>query len=356
MLEANEHLLNSTVRHAILVERFKEGETRRILALLNKVDRDILRQLRKRGIDRKDTVRSKKIRALISELRRINSQLYGWYQTEQGKDGVFTRSLKRFADSEAEFAILQLTNASPVDLGLVFPSAETIRAAVTQKPLTGRLLKEWVRDLERSKIRRIEDQINIGIVEGESTDEIVRRIKGTRAARYKDGILEVDRRHVTSIVRTAVNHVSNHARGEVFKRNADVISQLQWVSTLDARTTPICQSRDGKTWDLDEAPRPPAHIGCRSTIVPVTKSWRDMGIDRDDMTPPQRAALNGAVPANQNYPVWLRKQGRPFIEDVLGKKKAELFITRRLTLDKFVNDRGTAYTLDQLRAKYPSAF
>ncbi len=41
---------------------------------------------------------------------------------------------------------------------------------------------------------------------------------------------------------------------------------------------------------------------------------------------------------------------------MLGEKKAELFREGGLTMDKFVNNRGQALTLDQLKAKYPKAW
>lgn len=350
MTTTNEDLRDIAIRHAIFIEQYKAGEVRRLIKLLDKVDRDILRKLKNRGVGEL-TLGQKRLISLIKQIRDANSELY----TEVGRD--YRRSLKRFAAQEAEFAASTLSETMPVDLSVKMPSPVLINAIVTEKPFQGRLLKNWVKDLERSKTQALEDAINIGLVEGESTDQIIRRIRGTKAANYRDGVLEVGRRHAASIVRTSVNHVSNSARNAVYEANDDVINGVQWVSTLDGRTTAVCRGRDGKVFPLKgDSPRPPAHIGCRSTIVAVTKSWQELGIDAEDAPPPMRAALDGEVAGTETYNTWLRKQPRDFIEDVLGVEKAQLYISGKLPLDKFINASGRELTLSELKNKYPSAF
>ncbi|WP_369010598.1 minor capsid protein, partial [Salmonella enterica] len=70
-------------------------------------------------------------------------------------------------------------------------------------------------------------------------------------------------------MRTALAHVSNEARQQVYAQNDDIITKYEWVSTLDSRTSAVCRSRDGMTWEIDKGPMPPAHFGCRSTTAPV---------------------------------------------------------------------------------------
>src|SRR3546814_15905752 len=51
--------------------------------------------------------------------------------------------------------------------------------------------------------------------------------------------------------------------------NADLVKRYRWVSTLDDRTSEICQSLDGTEWPVGEGPLPPILPNCRSRIVPV---------------------------------------------------------------------------------------
>jgi hypothetical protein len=61
---------------------------------------------------------------------------------------------------------------------------------------------------------------------------------------------------------------------------------VQWVSTLDSRTTEICIALDGLQWTLPDYepighkvdfPGAIAHWGCRSTQIAVVKSWEELG-------------------------------------------------------------------------------
>ena len=108
--------------------------------------------------------------------------------------------------------------------------------------------------------------------------------------------------------------------------------------------------RDGTVYKPGKGPRPPAHFNCRSSTSPVTKSWRELGFDIDELPPATRASMNGQVPSDQTYDGFLRGQDKGFQEEVLGKRKAELF-RGGLKTDRFVDKSGKEYTLDQLRKR-----
>ena len=69
-----------------------------------------------------------------------------------------------------------------------------------------------------------------------------------------------------------------------------------------------------------------------------------------------RASMNGQVPASETYQTWLKRQPAGFQDDVLGVQRASLFRQGKLTVDKFVDESGKVYTMEQLRAKHPAAF
>jgi len=75
-----------------------------------------------------------------------------------------------------------------------------------------------------------------------------------------------------AIARTAVQDANRQVHEEVYKANADQLSDLQWewVAVLDSRTCPTCAPLDGKRWDKRrDAPRWPAHVNCRCQVVAV---------------------------------------------------------------------------------------
>ena len=256
---------------------------------------------------------------------------------------------------ESKFAALNA--ALVVDLEAVAPAAGTVYSAALSRPMQGRYLRDWFSTLAANKQRAVEDAIRIGIVEGETVNDIVRRLRGTRAARYRNGIMSIHRRHAEAITRTAVNHVVTNARRNVFDKNADIVKGWQYVATLDGRTTDICMSLDGQVYATrEEGPTPPQHINCRSTITPVMKSWKELGFKAKELPEGTRASMNGQVSAKETYQTWLKKQPARFQDEVLGKTKGKLFRNGDVTLDRFVDSSGRSYTLAELAKREAAAF
>jgi SPP1 gp7 family putative phage head morphogenesis protein len=174
-------------------------------------------------------------------------------------------------------------------------------------------------------------------------------VLGTRARGYSDGVLQTTRRNAETVVRTAVQHVSNAARSETINGLKAVVKGVQWVSVLDSRTTLYCQGMDGKVLPIDDGPRPPAHFNCRSTVVPVVKSWKELGLDFQELPESTRASLNGQVPARITYEKWLKGQSAGFQDDVLGPSRGKMFRSGKIRVEQFTDDRGKTLTLKQLR-------
>ena len=65
---------------------------------------------------------------------------------------------------------------------------------------------------------------------------------------------------VMAIVRTTVNQVQNAASQSVYQANSDISSKYQYVATLDSRTSLICASLDGQTFEYNKGPLPPQHF------------------------------------------------------------------------------------------------
>jgi hypothetical protein len=118
-----------------------------------------------------------------------------------------------------------------------------------------------------------------------------------------------------------------------------VVKGVEWVSTLDNRTTPICISRDGKIYPVGKGPRPPAHINCRSVTAPVLE------------------AIEGVTPfTRQTYREWLAKQSAATQDEILGRARGALLRSGGLSVDKFVDKAGKVLTLEQLKEKNAKAF
>lgn len=405
---------DAALRHQVGVRRFAAGQVRDILSLLETADREVAEKLRLRlgaitaaPID----FTSERFRTLLAEIRAIRRDVMLQLRQQSRED------LIELAKMEQAFETRMITTALPVDIVLKSATIADLRGVVIRNPFSGgansaRTLQQWFRSLEQADQRMLVEAIQLGIAQGETVDNIVRRIVGTRAAKFTDGILATTRRNAETVTRTAINHVSNAAREELWKANQDIINALMWTSTLDGRTSAICRARDGQivlfngTEGLPEGrqrlqpqgARPPAHPSCRSVMISIfdtdniADSLPERATVRDARTRRRReidfraqareraggrwrrltererrsrirnirrewAAANvGRVPADVNYNDWLKRQSQQFQEEVLGVTKARLFREGRVTLDQFVDRRGNELTLAQLAETRPELF
>lgn len=353
MPTVNEALRDRAIPHAIEVGRFGNGLSARIIALLNSADADILEKMagrlasiEERGMDigPKTTVRLNK---LLEEIRALNDAIYGQVHERLSDE------LTAFAEAEAAFQKATLDTALVVELDTALPAPALLRAIVEEAPMEGRLLASYTKGMAQGRIDRMSKAIRLGLVQGESTDKIVARVRGTRAARYEDGVLQISRRSAQSIVRTATTHVSNQAAQHTWRENANVVKGWQFVSTLDSRTTVTCAALSGQTFPIGEGPIPPRHIRCRSISIAVTKSFAEMGIDRAELLPGQRASMDGQVAGDTTFSKWLNDKGAETQDTILGATRAKLFRDGKLNLQDFIKADGTVLTLDQLQSKYP---
>ena len=194
----------------------------------------------------------------------------------------------------------------------------------------------------------------MGFAEGQTIPQIARRIRGTRAAGYADGILQEPRRAVESLVRTSLNHTTTTARESLYSKNSDLVKGwVQIVSTLDSRTTLICMNQDGKFYRIGEGPRPPFHFGCRTTTAPVLRSWRELGINRAEIPPGTRDSMDGQIPETMTYAKWLKAQPAEFQREVLGTARYEMY-KAGTPIDRFVRD-NRVLTLKELEQREDTA-
>ena len=204
--------------------------------------------------------------------------------------------------------------------------------------------------------------IRMGVLQGDTVSDMVRKVRGTRARAFGDGILSIDRRSAEAMVRTAVGHTVSVARDNVYSANADVVKAVQWVSTLDSRTSEICRQHDGKTYTVDTH-KPightlpwlggpgQAHWNCRSCSVPVFKSMKELGIDMPELPATEtRASMDGQVPATMTYAKWFGKQSAARQDEVIGATRGRLFRSGAVEFSQFANDKGRTLTLKELGA------
>jgi hypothetical protein len=251
---AAKEVLDLVIRHQISLHRYSNGQVRRMMAILNKADADIFAALTialerlPAGVGTVEYLES-----MLGSVRSLNAQAY------QAIEGSLTAGMRDLAGTEASFQYELYKGAVTADVNLAAISAEQAWQAVYSRPFAGKMLREVVKELGETRAKRIRDAVRMGYLEGKPTAKIVSDIRGTRAKGYVEGFVEVDRRNLETIVRTALSHTAAGARKRFFEENGDVVESQLWLSTLDSRTSEICIARSGKRYTVDERPKPIGH-------------------------------------------------------------------------------------------------
>lgn len=343
---ANEKIFDRSLRHAVFLQRYAAGLSNRTVEFFDKEVLPTILERVQRDLELAVTSAAMLRRKRLLETTR--GILLEGVQTGYRKT---VKELEGFATTEADWQVSVIRSSVPIRLQLELPSPDMLERAVSTNVFEGRNMRQWFGSIGTQAQAAIRRQINLGIVAGDSVSDISKRLTGTAHRGFSDGVFSFTRRNIDTIVRTALTDTASHARQATFDRNSEVIKGVMWVSTLDTRTSDICMGRDGEVFPIDSGPRPPAHMRCRSTVVPVLKSWKELGIDLDEVPEGTRASLNGQVPAHTTYGEWLKRQSREIQDEALGPTRAGLFRSGKVTIDRFVGRRGQTLTLAELRRR-----
>lgn len=173
-------------------------------------------------------------------------------------------------------------------------------------------------------------------------DQVIEGIRGTEAASFKDGIMHVSEIQAEALARTSVQTITNASRLATLNANQDVIESMQWIATLDGRTSSICMNLNGKKWSLPEYqpighgipfPGPTAHWRCRSTQIPITYPFNKLPKKKQALVHPQaKAAMGDSLKESVTFSKFLSKLPDRELITLFGNEKlARQFKRGKLT-------------------------
>lgn len=385
---ANEELRDALIRHQTYLLRFSGALRNKIWDILDATEEDVGDRVRSRlaastGLN--VPVELRRLESLVASISLIRDR--AWSEVDDVlKEEIVNLSL---AESVSINDTVKIT--MPVQITTAMPTTRLLKSIALERPFQGSILGEWTENMRAADLRNLSNAVQLGMVAGEDMATVARRVVGTNLLGGADGATELTRKQVAALVRTAVMHVSNASRSAYFHENSDIITEEQFVATLDSRTTPVCRANDGKLFPLGEGPVPPLHFNCRSLriaaidgtllgdrpakpfvekeLVSEYAKDNDLGDitsrsdlphgfkgDYDTWARGRVRELIGPVPATTTYQTWLEKQSVTFQNDTLGVTKGKLFRDGELKLDKFVNRNGDELTLHELALTEKAAF
>jgi len=264
-------------------------------------------------------------------------------ETYKDLKSSYTDEMREYINYELTYQYNNTKGLAGVELKLIDNTAVT--GIIKETPIGNyETMSSWFSSASLSSYNNIVSTINRGWDEGKTIDQLVRDLKGTKTLGYKDGLLQTSRNNARAFVKTSLKSMETQTQTELWKANPDIVKKYKWVSVLDSRTSLICQSRDGRIYEVGKGDLPPAHPNCRSSVTPVFDSNAKQSEDA-------RYSISGKQPSGTTYREFLKRQPAWFQKEVLGKSRYEAFKKDSNSIDKFVSPAGGIYTVKELQTK-----
>lgn len=328
--------------------RLSVSKRREVLRRLAKLEKSLVDKLATTDLKRGEK------RKLATFLKDADKLIKAAYDEAQGKLDLPAVSEAIAALTANDLAVV----LGPIAPDVKLPTAD-FHAAVASEAMVNGLPQQawWTRQAQTTKLA-FEAQIRQGLASNETNQQLIQRIVGKNGV---GGVMALARSQAAALVQTGVSSVANTSRLATFRANSDIVLGVRQVSTLDSHTSVICVAYSGNCWDLDGKPirgttlafnnGPPRHFNCRSVLVPILKTFRELGLDVDEMKPSTRASDEGQIAAQTTFNAFLSRKSVAYQNEVLGVGKADLWRAGKITLRDLVSGEGRPLTLDELRRK-----
>ena len=290
--------------------------------------------------------------------------------TLRGLDASIVQALKLSGLLESGFQMgSELVNRDNPGLSLRPTISPWVLSAGEQEALSR------IAGIEPRLKARIKEEIEISLAQGAGTAEMRDRIFSLTlpGSAFRDAKYSAER-----TARTVSNSLVNAGKQASYEAYAQEYPELnirqQWVNVSDMRTSDICRALTGQIRELGKpfegggwsGMRPPAHINCRSTIVPVTgpveakpePKPKKVEPQQSKPTEPKRSTAKTKAEVAEEYrQAMIAKGARPFAARArgeflakLGKSDLDGFIRKALWAEGDQDGTAIAGWLDRLPA------
>ena len=337
-------VIDEMIRREVQLQRFATNIVRE---LINPTAQEISQRISAMLIGYEDLPKRDQTK-MINDIKKYTSENWGsiWVGFEDNINGVM--------DDEGQFQADLYNDVAPEDYipPAKFPPSNAIMAV-------GGVASTWS-DFTNANasdaVRAINGVVLAGIRDGQTVSQITRELRGRydkTTKRYKGGVITGRlAQRAETLARTGISHYVNGVRDRFAIENDDIIKKRVFFATLDSRTTTICLANHLKEWDIGDNsyPKLPLHYNERSVYVFKTDDF--------DPTQEQRPIEIGLGDGESDFETvkgtltssnWLKRQPRWFVEESLGKKRAELFLDGKLDIKNMVDMQNRPLTLEQLK-------
>ncbi|NOQ31801.1 MAG: hypothetical protein GQ570_11825 [Helicobacteraceae bacterium] len=344
MANISDTMADLAITRSLILQRVSNGLSTEVASIYQEILNDI-----NSTIKTADAITIRNANTAISELQsRINPDLDFMY-----------KELDDLALAESAYAISSTNAVVGVEIFKKIPKDSTLlNIAKTSLMSDGNggaaTIPDWFEGIDQSMMKDLQSAIKLGVMTGESNHALANRVSN---------ILGKNRVYSESVSRTSVAMVSNQAREAVYSENQDVIKGKEFVATIDFKTTKGCGARDGAFYDNENNPlnakaranpyQPvPRHIRCRSVYTPILKSFKELGLDIDEVSEGTRSSLDGQISSDTSFTKWFEGKSLKQQEKYLGVSRFNMWKDGKITFNDLVNQRGEELSVKDLREKY----
>lgn len=339
----DQELFDLVVANALDVLRLSAHERAQIVDRLKEMEKELLRRLAE---DELSASQKRKLRRVIGDCNDIIDEAYKGLSTSVNVKGV----AEMVADHTAE-ALYVVFGRDSVGV----PTKDYFNSLASNVLIQGAPSADWWRGQRENIKLKFAAQLRQGLANGETNQQITARIVGKNGV---PGVMDIARRDAASLVHTSVQTVANDARRQTFLSNDDIVKGLRQVSTLDSHTSLTCVAYSGESWNLEFEPLgpkklpynggTPRHFLCRSVEVPITKTFKELGLDIPEAPGTTRASSSGQIDVNTSFNDYLERMGLKYQNQVLGEGRAQLWREGKITLKDLVDGMGRPVSLEYL--------
>ena len=279
-------LLNVILRHQIYLEGLKGGRNLQLVQTIAQLDKALRTQLAFVDYDSLGDMTKTALVKLIAELKRTARTVFDVWLNE------LIRWLQEYVTVDEDFwrfaySVLEPTKTVKKD------DPEKLYGAAMAFPMAanGILALSFLKGYSILAVEKIGQAVNQSYANAETPRQLTQRLFGTKDRRYTNGLTAMLLRQGDAVSDTIIQHVAAQVHASAA---AKIFERYSWCSVIDDGTTQICRDRNGKVYLFGNGPVPPAHIRCRSSILP----------------------FNGTVaPDMPGFKSWASSQSEAFIND-----------------------------------------
>ena len=338
-------LFDIATRLQVYVEGVKAQQGSEFHAVAMRVDTEFRKLLGRVKYDTLDGLSKAELNRLVVSLRQVQSKVYSEYTQKLIKQLqdfmqasltvnriVYTSAYIGLSQPEGEDDVV-LSDDEASDfiedensrngfialfgIASVLAGSDKLWAKIANDPIAanGALLSPFVKSFSASAQLSLENLLRKGYSNGWTT----RQAAQEATAQFNKIANQAD-----AVVSTIMQHVSTSVAAGV---TSALWGKYRWVSIIDGGTTEICLSRSNEVYKYGQGPMPPAHIRCRSTIVPYNAAHDD-----------------------ETFYSWIKRQGERTQNFALGKKTADLLRSGKLKAKDLVRlSNPSPLTIEQFK-------